>query len=296
MDNFKEKFQGWLEGMKNTHRLVVMNDETFEEVGSYRLTRLNVYILVSSILVVLVVLVTMAIALTPLKEYIPGYGDAQAMSKSRQIEKQLSDAEKELEATELYIKTIKKVLAGNIEPTEYEEAPTEDLNLDSLNYDIDPIPEDYALRTEMERDEMQSIGNIGSSVMASDENSLEQLYFVSPVKGAVVSDDFNSKDGHYGVDLTGSVDAPILTTLSGTVIMADYTFETGYVVAVQHGNNLISFYKHNSKLLKKVGNKVKAGEAIAIIGNTGELSEGQHLHFELWYNSRPVNPREFIAF
>ncbi len=296
MENFREKYQAWLEGMKNTYRLVVMNDETFEEVGSYRLTRLNVYILASSILVILVIFVTLAIAFTPLKEYIPGYGDAQAISKSRNLEKKLSEAEKQLEATELYIKTIKKVLTGNIEPQEEEIIPEEDLSLDSMDYDVDPIPEDYALRTEIERDEMQSLGNIGSAVVSSNDNSLEQLYFVKPVKGAVVSDDYHAEKEHYGIDLVGSTNSPILSTLGGVVILSDYTFETGYVIAVQHSNNLISFYKHNSKLLKKVGDKVNAGEAIAIIGNTGELSEGPHLHFELWYNSKPVDPRAFIPF
>lgn len=296
MENFREKFQVWLEGMKNTYRLVVMNDETFEEVGSYRLTRLNVYILLSSILVVLVVFTTMMIAFTPLKEYIPGYGDAQALSKSRSLEKQLSEAEEELEATELYIKTIKKVLTGNVEPEELSAEPEEDFNLDSMNYDVEPIAEDYALRTEIERDELQSIGDIGSSVVISDENSLEELYFINPIKGAVVSDEFQAKDEHFGIDLTGSENAPILSTLSGRVIMADYTFDTGYVIAIQHNNNLLSFYKHNSKLLKKVGDKVSSGDAIAVIGNTGKLSTGQHLHFELWYNGKPVNPRSFIAF
>ena len=295
MDKFKERWGEWLEGMKNTYRLVVMNDDTFEEVGSYRLTRLNVYIMVSSIFVVLVFLVTMIIAFTSLKEYIPGYGDVNLKGKSRELEKKVYEVEKELIAREAYIKTVQKILTGGVDTTNYEAEGEGEMAYDTAEFNVEPIPEDYALRTEIERESMQSLDNSSFRVSQND-NSLEQLYFTTPVRGAIVNDEFQPDKGHFGVDLLGSTGATIYATLGGVIIISDYTFETGYVIGIQHSNNIISFYKHNSKLLKKVGDKVQGGEAIAIIGNTGELSEGPHLHFEVWHNSKPINPREFLVF
>jgi murein DD-endopeptidase MepM/ murein hydrolase activator NlpD len=295
MDKFKERWGEWLEGLKNTYRLVVMNDNTFEEVGSYRLTRLNVYIMISSIFVVLVCLVTMIIAFTSLKEYIPGYGDVNLKGKSRELEQKVYEVEKELIAREAYIKTVQKVLTGGVDTTNYEAEGEDEMAYDTVEFNVEPIAEDYALRTEIERESMQSLDNSNFRV-SQDDSYLEQLYFTTPVRGAIVNDEFQPDKGHFGVDLLGSTGATIYATLSGVIIISDYTFETGYVIGIQHSNNFISFYKHNSKLLKKVGDKVQVGEAIAIIGNTGEFTEGPHLHFELWHNSKPINPREFLVF
>lgn len=298
MDKFKERWGKWVEGLKNTYRLVVMNDNTFEEVGSYRLTRLNVYIMVSSIFVILVCLVTMIIAFTSLKEYIPGYGDVNLKGKSRELEQKVYEMEKELLAREGYIKTVQKVLTGGVDTTNYAAENENEIAYDTAEFNVQPIAEDYELRAETEREAMQSLNSSSNSNFRTtqEDNSLEQLYFTTPVRGAIVSDEFQPEKEHFGVDLLGSTGAPIYATLAGVIIISDYTFETGYVIGIQHSNNIISFYKHNSKLLKKVGDKVQAGEAIGIIGNTGELSEGPHLHFELWHNSKPVNPREFLVF
>ena len=295
MDKFNDWLNGWTKGIKNTYRLVVMNDETFEEVGSYRLTQLNVYIVGSSIFVILVLLVTMVIAFTPLKQYIPGYGDVNMKEKADKLERKVEAIEKELLARNLYLNTIKKVLTGGADTTDYS-AEANNFDYDTASTDVEPIPEDYALRTEIEREEMRTIGDVAASFITREDNSLQQLFFVSPVSGAIVSDEFQPEQGHFGIDLAGSTGSPILSTLNGIVVISDYTFETGYVIGVQHSNNIVSFYKHNSKLLKKVGDKVKAGEAIAMIGNTGELSDGPHLHFEIWHNSKAINPREFIVF
>ena len=107
---------------------------------------------------------------------------------------------------------------------------------------------------------------------------------------------FDAKGNHYGIDIVSNLNEPILSVLDGTVVMAGWTLEAGYVIQVQHNDNLISIYKHNSQLLKQMGDRVLAGEAIAIVGNTGELTTGPHLHFELWYNGNPLNPRDYIVF
>ena len=124
---------------------------------------------------------------------------------------------------------------------------------------------------------------------------IRNFFFFTPLKG-FVTNNFNALNSHYGIDIVAKKNEPIKATLDGTVIFCDWTIKTGYVIAIQHQNNIISVYKHNSALMKKEGNYVKAGEVIAIIGNTGELTSGPHLHFELWYDGKAVNPKEFMRF
>ena len=147
------------------------------------------------------------------------------------------------------------------------------------------------MRTEIEQQDKYnlSVGNEPGS------GSISNFYFFTPVKGTITTK-FNSTEKHFGVDVVAAPDAVIKSTLDGTVVMSDWTSQTGYVIAIQHSNNLFSIYKHNSALLKSAGNVVKAGEVIAIIGNSGEITTGPHLHFELWYNGAPVDPTDYIAF
>ena len=126
-------------------------------------------------------------------------------------------------------------------------------------------------------------------------SNLTEVFFFTPISG-YVSRSYNQKDEHYGVDIVAKQNEPIMSVGNGTVIMSSWTQDSGYVIAIQHSDNLISVYKHNASLLKKVGNFVLGGEVIAIIGNTGELTDGPHLHFELWYNGNPVNPEDFVTF
>jgi murein DD-endopeptidase MepM/ murein hydrolase activator NlpD len=126
-------------------------------------------------------------------------------------------------------------------------------------------------------------------------DNLPQMFFFPPISG-IITRNFESKTGHWGVDLVAKENEPVKSVADGTVIMSSWTEDSGYVIVIQHRNNLLSVYKHNSELLKKVGNFVTDGEVIALIGNTGELTSGPHLHFEIWYNGNPVNPEEFISF
>ncbi|HPV57186.1 MAG TPA: M23 family metallopeptidase, partial [Tenuifilaceae bacterium] len=121
------------------------------------------------------------------------------------------------------------------------------------------------------------------------------IYFIPPVKG-VVTNGYNPMVYHYGIDLVAAPNEVVLSIAKGTIILSNWTLETGYTLSIQHDNNFISVYKHNSKLLKRQGDRVDAGEAIAIIGNSGELTTGPHLHFELWQNGHSVDPAKFINF
>lgn len=126
-------------------------------------------------------------------------------------------------------------------------------------------------------------------------NNVSGFYFFTPLKGFVTAR-FEPKKEHYGVDIVAPENSPIKSTLDGVVVMSTYTAETGYVIAIQHNNNLISLYKHCSVLLKKQGDYVNAGDVIAIVGNSGEQTTGPHLHFELWYNGNAIDPEDYLVF
>lgn len=296
-NNDQEK---WFDKLKHTYRLVVMRDESFEEVGSYRLTRLNIYLLVSTIIVATAFFVILFIVFTPVRKYIPGYGDVNLRPEAELLAKEVIRLQELHKANETYVTNVKRVFAADHE-YEDEISPVDSTNVlpDSL-LKLDRIEEDEELRIAVESDELVSIPDDGEI----DENNaefrsrtvpLEQLYLTAPAKGEI-SNGFRMDKGHYGVDILAPKNTPIKSILNGVVIQSDWTLETGKTIAIQHPDNVVTFYKHNSALLKKIGEEVKAGEAVAIIGNTGTLSSGPHLHFELWYNGKPVDPEDYISF
>lgn len=290
----QNKFQAWLEKVRHPYRLVVMNNDTFEEVGSYKLTLLNIYIILSTIIMIVAVFVVLAIIFTPAKRYIPGYGDVSAQSEMIEINNYLDSIEYYADATESYTTSIQRVLTGNSQTAP--DTMPEDLTRDT-EFSTEVSEEEMALRNEVNLDQLNAENEGGNKNVniSPNEKPLEQLYFSSPLSGEL-SAGFKPAEKHYGVDIVAPKDTPIKSVLDGFVIMSDWTRETGNSIGIQHANNTITFYKHNSTLLKKVGDYVKAGEAIAIIGNTGELTDGPHLHFELWYKGQPVDPGEYVRF
>ncbi len=284
--NFKEKLQ-------NTYRLVVMNDESFEEVGSYKLSLLNLYIAISAATVLVAFLVFALIFFTPIKRFVPGYGDASS-GELREIYEKNKVLEEKLNAQKTYTDSFRRMITGDDE-TEEDVQNEEITEIDSLQ-SVAIIKEDEILRQEVEEEvQSQQRQKLGAINVSSNEMPLEQLYFIPPITG-VVSEQFMPDKKHYGTDILAPKNTPVKATLDGFVISSDWTLETGNTISIQHSNNLISFYKHNSALLKEIGNSVKAGEAVAIIGNTGTLSNGPHLHFELWHKGKPINPEDFITF
>ncbi len=293
--------ESWREKLEHTYRLVVMKDESFEEVGSYRLTRLNIYLLVSTLIVATAFFVILFIIFTPVKQWIPGYGDVNLRDDAEELAQKIQELEEVNKANTTYIESVQRIFASDYETEDG--IPTIDssqVTPDSL-LKLDRIEEDEELRIAVESDELIKIPEI---MAAGDENNkftgnrgvpLEQLYLISPLKGEI-SNGFRQDKGHFGTDILAPKNTPIKSILNGIVIQSDWTLETGKTIAIQHPNNVVSFYKHNSALLKKVGETVKAGEAVAIIGNTGTLSSGPHLHFELWYNGKVVDPEDYISF
>lgn len=275
----------------NKYRLVVLNDDTLEEKLSFRLSRLNVFFLLSTIFVSLFIIFLTLIIVTPLKLYIPGYGDQKFRQNLEEINHKVDSFTYILNLQDRYLTNVRNILNNNIEAvsnniyTQNDSVDYSDINL------IDISSKDSLIRAKVEDEMRYSLSGIGNE----GQNALKLLNFISPVNG-FVTNEFDVNKEHFGIDLVSDKDASIVSVLPGTVIVADYTLNTGWVIAVQHEDNFISFYKHNSVLFKKVGNFVSAGEAIAIIGNSGELSTGPHLHFELWKDQKPVNPLDFINF
>ncbi|MFK5982115.1 MAG: M23 family metallopeptidase [Flavobacteriaceae bacterium] len=271
----------------NKYRLVVLNEDTFEERFTFKLNRLNVFVFSIISALLLITATTVFIAFTPLREYIPGYSSVSLKKKATRLAYKTDSLQQVININEQYYKSIKKVLSGDVKTIKFnKDSIIEAAELDRSKLNLSPSKEDSLLREKVSmEDKYNPLIN----------NSEINFVLFPPVKGTI-SDGFNAKEKHYAVDVVTPKDAPVKATADGTVIFSEWTAETGYVIIIEHTNNLISAYKHNSLLLKRQGELVKAGEVIAKAGNTGELSTGPHLHFELWSDGYPIDPIDFIDF
>jgi hypothetical protein len=276
--------------LRNKYRLVIMNDESLERKVSFRLTPMNVFVTTGISVIILITLTSYLIAFTGLREYIPGYSDPGMKRKLFLLNLKADSLERVLNSRELYILNIRNIVEGNLEKKPSGENP----DVIKAKYDtIRHLPksrEDSLLRVEMEQQDNYSL-----LVNEKKNSGISSFFFFAPVKGNV-TEPFNPRSKHYGVDIVAPANEAIKATLDGMVVISNFTTETGYVIGIQHSNNLFSLYKHNSSLMKKTGDYVKAGDVIAIIGNSGEQTTGPHLHFELWYNSSPIDPQQYVTF
>ena len=283
------KKKRWLHKLTHKYRLVVLNDSTFEEVGFIRLSRLNIMAVGGILLIVFIILIYMVIAYTPVRETIPGYPDALMRHHIRQNVMKLDSLEREIAMRDQYFDNLRRIINGD-EPISH----INDTTAASAGDDIVFVrsENDSLLRQRVEAEEQF---RLSVTDQVQDRQELHEMHFFTPVRG-IITNDFSPLDNHFGVDLVAEPNAVVKATLDGTVTMATWTLETGYVVQIQHAHNIMSVYKHNAEIFKSVGGKVRAGDAIAVIGNSGELTTGPHLHFELWYNGTPMNPAEYIVF
>ncbi|MEL6987492.1 MAG: M23 family metallopeptidase [Bacteroidota bacterium] len=283
--------RNWRGKLKDRYRLIIRNDDTLEERASYQLTTLNMYMLISSILFLTALAVTLLIIFTPLKRLIPGYGNVDNNIEFIKLDQKVQALETELRQQKLYSESFKRMLTSDVESIE-------DVNeQEEVVQDAFPektrVREDEILRSDVERD--IALTNNQQSMIPGKSINIDQIYFLPPITGEV-SKEYDLNTEHYGIDIIAPKNTAVKSVLDGYVIASDWTLETGNTIGIQHGNQIITFYKHNSVLLKKVGEEVKAGEAIAIIGNTGEQSSGPHLHFELWLDGKSINPADYINF
>ncbi len=275
--------------LRDKFRLIIYKDNTFEEVWYLRLTRLNLFALISTLFVLLVVGVFALVAYTGIRELIPGYPDGNLRRTILMNAVRLDSLENEIRMRDQYFQNLKALVSG--------EEPDNLVNLSDTSLTISQVDfsrslEDSILRMQIEQEEQYNLSVLPESNSPRD---LASIHFFAPVRG-MVTRPFKANENHFGTDIGAEPNEVVKATLDGTVTMDGWTVETGYVIYIQHENNLISVYKHNSVLLKKTGNVVKAGDAIAIIGNSGELTTGPHLHFELWHNGTPVDPQSYIVF
>ncbi len=282
--------------LRYKYRISIINEDTFEEVWRSRLSRFNVIALMFFYALLVVAATILLVITTPLKTYIPGYPDAE-VSKAIVDNYLLVDSlQKQVERQARFYSTIHTIMSGEI-PDDWtadgdslDTISVDRLYLDQVN--LDPSYADSMFRLQVEEEERYTLSMLGQ-INNTDEE--DQLLLVVPVKG-VITTKFDPGMGHFGVDIVSGEEEKIMAVSDGTVIMAEWTINSGYVIQVQHRKNLVSVYKHNSELLKEVGDKVQAGEAIAIMGNTGETSHGAHLHLELWENGSPIDPLNHIVF
>jgi murein DD-endopeptidase MepM/ murein hydrolase activator NlpD len=276
--------------LTSKYRLVMLNDSTFEEVGFLRLTRLNTISVGATLIILFIALVYVTIAYTSIRELIPGYPNAKMRNDIVQNAILLDSLKEELRYRDQFFQNMNQIISGQ-SPQDYLNTP-EDSTSDYQGLTFTRSSSDSILREEIDLDEKLRVPVNESPKSTS---KLENMHFFTPLRG-VITNSFNSLNSHFGVDVVAAPNEVVKATLDGTVVMASWTLETGYVIELQHPNNLISVYKHNAELLKKVGMNVKAGDVIAIVGNSGELTTGPHLHFELWQNGIPLNPETYIIF
>ena len=286
----KEKKRKYiLRKLTNRYRMVLLNDSTFEEVGFIRLTRLNTMVVTSLLVILFIAIIYVLIAYTPIRELIPGYPDAAMSHNIRQNKMKLDSLEYELAIRDQYFDNMRLIISGQ-EPRSYLNDTTGIENMDAINFQRSY--NDSLLRQQVETEEQFRLSVLNEQ---TESRELHEMHFFTPVRG-MISRNFNPLDNHFGVDLVSGPNEVVKATLDGTVTMATWTLETGYVIQIQHEHELISVYKHNAELFKSVGMKVVAGDAIAVVGNSGELTTGPHLHFELWHQGTPLNPSEYIVF
>lgn len=275
---------------RDKFRFAVTNDTTFAEVWRIRLTRYNAFLLIFFVVFFIVGATASLIAFTNLREFIPGYPDVTMRRNILLNAIRLDSLERELSLRDRYFENLSSIIAG--------ERPASSMSLrdTTINYNTISFrtsPEDSALRAQIET---ESRYNISQNQAPEYETSLASLHFFPPVRG-IVSGKFDPAKRHYGTDIVTRPKAQVDAALAGTVILTGWTRETGYVIQVQHANNIVSVYKHNASLLKETGDLVRTGEAIAVVGNSGEIyTSGPHLHFEIWYKGSPLDPEKYVIF
>jgi murein DD-endopeptidase MepM/ murein hydrolase activator NlpD len=270
------------------YRMVVLNDDTFEERFSLKLNRLNVFIVTLISAVLLIGATTVLIAFTPIREYIPGYADVTTKRNSIQLTKETDSIQQVLRTNEEFYSRIKMLLNGDITSEEYERIDSiAKVETDIEITNLTPIKEDSLLREEVAQEDRYSV--------IAGAKAKTNFVFFPPVKG-IISGEYDAEIKHYAVDVAATTGTPIKAAADGTVVFASWSVETGYTMLIEHAYGLITVYKHAGSLIKEQNDQVLAGEVIASVGNTGELTTGPHLHFEIWSDGYPLDPTNFINF
>jgi murein DD-endopeptidase MepM/ murein hydrolase activator NlpD len=275
--------------LTHKYRMVLLNEDTFEEVGNMRLTRLNLIALVGAILILLVTITYILIAFTNIRELIPGYPDAAMRQHIRTNAMKLDSLEYEQSIRDKYFENLNRIISGD-QPELYMNDTVGMADVGDISFVRST--NDSLLRQQVEAEDQFRLSVLDG---AQEIKQIHDLHFFTPVDG-IITGEFDPANDHFGVDLVAEPDAVVKAAMDGTVTLSNWTLETGYVIQIQHDYEIITVYRHNATLFKTVGEKVEAGDAIAIVGNSGELTTGPHLHFELWHDRVPLDPVDYIVF
>jgi murein DD-endopeptidase MepM/ murein hydrolase activator NlpD len=286
LENQKKKKGKLKQKLTDKYRLVVLNDDTFEERFSLKLSVLNIFVLGGILSFLLILITTFFITLTPVKEYIPGYSSTNLKIKATKLAIQTDSLKRKLDILNDFTKALQPILMGEIEAKFIDSLQLIERNTiqDSL---LNASKEDSIFREKIESQDRFPIQNNAATNV--------KIVFFAPLNGNI-SQGFDSQKNHLAVDIVAKKNTAVKATADGTVIFSGWTTETGYVLILKHAYDYISVYKHNGNLLKEQGDFVKSGEVIASVGSSGELSTGPHLHFELWSGGYAINPINLIDF
>lgn len=275
--------------LRSKYRFSIFNDTSHEELFVFRAKGLMMLLSICLAIIFIISSVSILISFTPLRGFIPGYPNAQTRRAIVQNALKVDSLEQVVNLWDFQLSNIQRIVTGQ-KPLALGNVSASADTSKTIDLRATGSKEDSILREEVIKQEQFNLGTKRNQI-----EQIEGLHFFPPVKG-IVSDGFNLAINHPYLDIAASSNSVISAVLDGTVIMANWTDETGFIIQIQHSNDLVSIYKHNSKLLKKTGDKVKAGSAIALVGSTGKLSTGSHLHFELWHKGVAIDPLKYIKF
>ncbi len=283
----KKRNKAFWNNIKFKYKLTIINENTLEEVAGIRVSKLNGLSVLLTVITVIFVIAATIIAFTPLRNYLPGYMNSEVRAQIVDNALKVDSLQQLVERQNLYIMNIQDIFSGKIKVDTIQSIDSlTNMRADSL---MERTQREEEFRRQYEETEKYNLTSI------AEDKGVDGLIFHRPTRGMLTSH-FDPNSRHYGVDIAATPNESVLAALDGTVILSTYTAETGYLIEVQHGQDFITVYKHCGSLLKKEGDEVKGGEAIALVGNTGTLTTGPHLHFELWRKGRAVNPEKYIVF
>ena len=277
------------EKKSNPFRLAIIDDKTHKHLVTFHFTRTTFFIAVVTVLVVLCAAIYSIIAFTPIRTFIPGYPDARSKRSAIQNAITIDSLENVIFRWELYSENLRRAVEGE-EPLKIDSLIKAGSRTNAENLDMEVIARQDSLLREHVKEEEQ----FGISDRDHRNLPIEGLHFFTPLKG-MISQGYDQTTHPY-IDITAPEGSVVKATLDGTVIFAGWSDEAGHTIQIQHEGDIVSIYKHNEKLLKKAGDRVTAGTPIAVVGNTGKLSTGDHLHFELWHKGQTVDPTLYIKF
>ena len=287
MKNKKEN-KGFFKKLFNDYKVVVSSEDTFEEKFAFKASKINVFVLMLVYSVILISFTISVVFFTQLRELVPGYSSSDLLNRAIYLTQKTDSLERQIELNNKFYKSIEDVLSGKTDEFVERDNITIDSSLNEKNFfSISPNSEDSILRNYVDSQDKFNL--------TKNELVIENKMFFSPIKGDITQT-FNFEENHFAIDIAADIGTPVKSILDGKILFSEWSVDTGHVIIVDHGDNIVSVYKHNSKSLKEQNDFVQAGEVIAYSGNQGSLSSGPHLHFELWKNGTPIDPEPLLNF